>query len=83
MHHTPELLLCPRRSPCMGRDVDVSIMQRDVSDVCGIACLQKVLQTLGAREMGTHPTTSLLSLVPSTCHPLTSMFVAVFIVPLF
>lgn len=45
----------------MGRDVDVSIMQRDVFDVYGTACLQKVLQTLGAGEMGIHPATSLLS----------------------
>lgn len=29
VHHTPELLLCPGQSPCMGRDADVSIMQGD------------------------------------------------------
>jgi hypothetical protein len=36
VHHTPELLLCPGQSPCMGRDTDVTIMQGDAADVCGL-----------------------------------------------
>lgn len=61
MHHTPELLLCPEQSPCMGRDADVSIMQRDASDIMGLLVLQKVLQTLKGLKL------SLVPVLPPPC----------------